>query len=721
MVTAAPSRTARTDLAALGFAAATGQAIMLREAMAALGGSELAWGAVLGLWLVGMAVGAALGVRRGAHAAAAAAPTVLLVVAATGVLLLRAWPSLLAATPGEAPTTWGLAWVWLLAVLPAAIVGGWAFPVLAAALESRRGAGTAYALESAGATVGGVVFSFVLAPWGSAVALLLAAAACSAAALVRRGRVLAAGVLLLAGIGTAWPAASALARASWHWARRPGDLAAWHETRQQRLELAAGVPAVLYADGRLLGAFPDPYRVASRAHLVMLLHPKPRRVLVVDGLSTGLLPELLRHPLERLDVVEDDPDMPGVLSRWLGPEVQRALADPRVVVHRADLRQVLHRGGLWDLVLLADPDPATLRLNRTRTFEMLHDVSLRLAPRGVLVMRVGTSDTYLGGAGGRLLAMLATTVRTSLPTLRAVPGEEILLVASREDTAASLDPEVLASRYRERHLAVPELGPEMLELALDPGRAGALAAALRASPAAVNRDDLPRAVLQAVALQEGRGTSALLPLIESTGRLAERWGVGAVALLALALVVRGLVGTGPGVAVAAVTGGASMVWWLLLLAVWQQARGSVYAEVGALSAALMAGLVAGAGLSRRWGGVETRSLPWLSLAGALLSAVVMAGLPRLLGGLLVPPLLVVAGGLTGAAFPALATLAGAGESRRGAGRGFATEELGAAVVALTVGVLLLPAVGSAAIAAGMVLLQLAAAGSLALSRWRHGG
>jgi hypothetical protein len=228
-------------------------------------------------------------------------------------------------------------------------------------------------------------------------------------------------------------------------------------------------------------------------------------------------------------------------------------------------------------------------------------------------------------------------------------------------------------------------------------------------------------VLEAVALLEVRGTSALLPLIEGAGRVTRRWGGVVLGLACLALLARGLVGSGPGVAVAAITGGASMIWWLLLLAAWQQAHGSVYAEVGALSGALMAGLVGGATLARRWGGVEIRSLPWLCLAGALLSAGLVAGLPRVWPTLLVPLLLVLAGGLTGAAFPAVAALAGKGESRRGAGRGFAVEEVGAAMAALGVGVLLLPAVGMAGIAGSLLALQLAAAAALALSRWRRTG
>ncbi|MEW6337105.1 MAG: hypothetical protein AB1625_06850, partial [Acidobacteriota bacterium] len=44
-------------LAAIGFTATVSQSVLLREAMSALGGSELAWGGVLSVWLAGVGLG----------------------------------------------------------------------------------------------------------------------------------------------------------------------------------------------------------------------------------------------------------------------------------------------------------------------------------------------------------------------------------------------------------------------------------------------------------------------------------------------------------------------------------------------------------------------------------------------------------------------------------------------------------------------------------------
>jgi hypothetical protein len=79
------------------------------------------------------------------------------------------------------------------------------------------------------------------------------------------------------------------------------------------------------------------------------------------------------------------------------------------------------------------------------------------------------------------------------------------------------------------------------------------------------------------------------------------------------------------------------------------------------------------------------------------------------------PLLLLAGSLTGAAFPAVASLAGRGETRRGAGRGFAADEAGAGVAALAVGLLVLPWAGMAAVGLGIAVVQAGTAVALGLS------
>jgi hypothetical protein len=161
------------------------------------------------------------------------------------------------------------------------------------------------------------------------------------------------------------------------------------------------------------------------------------------------------------------------------------------------------------------------------------------------------------------------------------------------------------------------------------------------------------------------------------------------------------------IATGAVIGATSMGWWLLLMAAWQSTLGSVFAEVGALNAAFMAGLAAGAVWAARVPG-STRFLPLFLLAGTGVSCTLASSAVYTLPLIWVPALLVAGGVLTGAAFSGVAELAGRGETRRGSGISFAADEAGAAVAALVVGIVALPWAGSAATALGLAVLGLAA-------------
>lgn len=715
----APPAAATASLVALGLATAVAQAVLLREGMAALGGSELAWGAVLALWLCGMGLGAWLGTRRGGRRFAALAPAAVVVFAAAGIALMRAGPALIGAASGEAATTWRGLWVWALAVMVPAVVGGWSFPVAAADLGGEGGAATAYALESGGAMAGGLAFTFVLAPWGSVAAVCVSAGACLAVWLAVRGAAWAALVPLIAGAVVAVPADRVLARAGWRWSGRVGELAAWSETRQQRLELAAGAPAALYADTRLTAIFPDPYRTAPRAHLALLLHPRPERVLLVGGAADGTVPAMLRQPLSHLAVVEEDPGLMRLLPEWFGPPLAKALADPRVALAGSDPLRAVRGGGPWEEIVLFDGDPTTLRHDRTRTVEFFRACAAALAPEGVLVVRVGVGDTYLGGAGGRLLAILAATLEEAFPHVLAVPGEEVLLVAGCGGADLSIDPAVLERRWRQRRVADPEFTPELIPVLVDPGRAAPLAAFLAGRGAPVNRAAHPRAVLLAAALHEGRGTPPLLAAVRALESASPVPLVVCLALAVAVLLLRGAKGGTLGVESAAVVGFASMGWWLVLLAAWQATMGSVYAEVGALSAAFMGGLVGGAVLARRGSLAGAPALAAVLATGAGLSLAIAAGVPLAVPRLAIVPLLVLSGGLTGAAFPAVAELSGGSETRAGAGRGFAADEAGAGAAALVVGLLVLPWAGMAAVGVGIAVVQVGAAAALLLAARRR--
>jgi spermidine synthase len=687
----------------LGVATVVAQALLLREAMAAMGGSELAWGTVMALWLLGMGLGSRIGATRGSERLAPVLPIVVLMFAGSGVIIFRAAPALIGAASGETLTTASAFWLWLLAVAPTAIAGGLAFPMLAGQLGT-SGGGRAYAIEAVGALTGGTLLSLVLMGFGAAAALCLTLTAVFGATVWRRSRTLAT-LIAIAGIWLAPFASESLARRSWSWSDNPGGLRAWRETRLQRIEVSDGFPTTVFADGRLVASYPDPYEVLPRAHLTMLLHPSPSRVLAVGCVVDGSVEAMARHPVDRLVVVEEDPVLLRDLPGWYGRDIAATLGMPQVSPVTTDPLRAVAMGGPWDLVVLRDGDPTTLRRNRTRTLEFLRRCRKHMNPDGILVMRVGVSDTYLGGAAGRLVAGLASTVKEAFPKVSAIPGGEILLVAGGPEAELVLDVEGLSERLENRRVERSELIPEMIPLFVDDDRARSLSERINRG-SRVNTVARPRAVMLAGGLHEARSKPALLQLIlELEDRGAWPMGI-ALAIASLALLAMVLSRRPPVVTTAAVVGFGSMGWWLLLIATWQATRGSVYSEIGALTALFMGGLAGAAGLACSWPKPQ-RHLPLVLAGGVALSLAIASGVAIRLPMVAIPALLIAGGGLTGAAFPGLASLGGRG-GRRSAGIAFAADEAGAAIGALVVGIIAIPWAGLTMTALGLGALLLAA-------------
>jgi len=687
----------------LGFSAVVAQSLLLRESMAALGGSELAWGVVLALWLAGMGIGSRCGVRWTRLTLARWFPVLQQVMLVVGVVMLRASPLLVGASTGERLTTFSTLGVWCCAVLPSAVVGGWAFPVLA---EGCRQSSVAWAAEALGALFGGVSFSFVLASWGTAVSLSCCLGIILAWTVWQNSRLVAAVVLAL-GVLTAAPAAELLANLGWRWAQRPAPLGAWRETRQQRLELMRGEQLSLFADGRLRATYPDPFITVPRSHLLLLLHPQPRRVFVSGGLVDGAVESMLGHPVHTFRLFEEDPLLFELLPRWYGPSLARVLADDRVEVATTEVGRALKASDPWDLIILLTGNPTTVRHARLCSLELFQQCQRALSPGGLLVLQLDVSDTYLGGAAGRLLAVVCSTLRQVFDRVIAIPGERVLLVAGEESAVPLLTPELVRERWRTRQQADPTFAPELLTLLLDQTRAQELNRQLAQLVAPITTVSRPRVVLLASGLQEARAQPQFLALVRA---LEASSPILLVVVLVVAVLLVGagaLRRGGSGAGAAAILGFVSMSWWLLLVMMWQVTRGSVYAEIGGLNAAFMGGLAAGAIGAARWR-EPTSMLVRLFVAGVVLSMAVALELPQLLPQVLIPVALLLAGLATGAAFAGLARLVSAADTRRAAGLAFSADELGAGCAALVVGLVALPLVGTRATAVAVAVLQLAA-------------
>jgi len=135
------------------------------------------------------------------------------------------------------------------------------------------------------------------------------------------------------------------------------------QTPYQKAELVetAAYGNAMLLDGRTQVTERWEYRYHEPlVHPSMLVHPSPKRALLIGGGDGCSLRELLRYKsLESVDFVELDPDVVAFSEKYFPSLHRNAFTDPRVIFHYEDGRAFVERGDIrdFDVIIMDMTDP----------------------------------------------------------------------------------------------------------------------------------------------------------------------------------------------------------------------------------------------------------------------------------------------------------------------------------------------------------------------------
>ena len=162
-----------------------------------------------------------------------------------------------------------------------------------------------------------------------------------------------------------------------------------------------GFGKALVLDGLIQSAEADEYIYhEALVHPAMLLHPSPRRVLILGGGEGATLREVLRHPtVEEAVMVDIDEEVVRV-SRELLPEWhQGAFEDPRARVVIMDgfeyVKRAVAEGKKFDVVVMDLTDPYGSEVAKSLyTVDAFKLIKQALSGDGVLSVQAGSSTFF---------------------------------------------------------------------------------------------------------------------------------------------------------------------------------------------------------------------------------------------------------------------------------------------------------------------------------------
>lgn len=344
---------------------------------------------------------------------------------------------------------------------------------------------------------------------------------------------------------------------------------------------------------------PDMVFIEEFVHLPLLSHPAPRKVLVVSGGAGGMIYEILKHPVERVDYTELDPLLLRVVKKFPTPLSEAELADPRVNVEYLDgrffIKRTPHR---YDLVLVGVSNPSNLQINRLFSREFFALVEKRLEKGGILVVALPGSLTYLGKELKDLNASILNTLKAVYPYVRVIPGDTNLFLASTSDGISLVDHTLLSQRLNERRLEVSLLNPFYIEYKLDSRWNDWFFASLAGATEKINQDFSPLGMFYSLSYWNALfspHTAWLFAWLEqiNLSLLAIPISIFTILFLLICLKVPAVSSRLSILFAIATSGFAGMIFELALIYTFQTLYGYVFHQIGLLLAAFMAGVAAG--------------------------------------------------------------------------------------------------------------------------------
>jgi hypothetical protein len=177
---------------------------------------------------------------------------------------------------------------------------------------------------------------------------------------------------------------------------RFGKLLLYREQTTDIVMVTEGPPGhavIRFGDGRGTAGTITAWEDRSYAHVAMLLHPDPRRVLSICFGAGNSLSTLTQYPVERIDAVELSP---GVVEAapFFRATNRSVLADPRVHLSIHDGRNfLLTSRDRFDVIRLDPPELHTAGVVNLYTREFFELAREHLAPGGLFSIWVNVVMT----------------------------------------------------------------------------------------------------------------------------------------------------------------------------------------------------------------------------------------------------------------------------------------------------------------------------------------
>ena len=603
----------KTSAFILGLTSMIGQIIIIRELVVAFYGNELSLGIILASWLFWAAFGS-LALGRLADFISSKEKLLSRIQIALSILIpldiffIRVIKSILNIPAGKIIGLTQMMSVSFISLSAVCALLGLSFILIAkiAAKDNNLPAkqvGKIYLLEGLGASVGGLVYTFLLikayTPFQNA--LILGNLNLIVSILFDRNIVQLVYLVIF----------STTIMFSW-----PKHLDGFTRSLQMKpLKLIENADSIygnisvtklenqysFYENGSLMFTGGDTSTSEESVHYAMLEHLQPKKILLIGGGMGGAINQILKHKVDRIDYVELDPLMINLSQKYLPPVTDDRVnifhMDGRLFVKEASIAGDLPTPHKYDVVILNLPDPYTASINRFYSLEFFKEVKRILEPGGVFSFSLLSSENYISPEHAVYLSCIYNTLKKEFSEIKILPGDNITFIASQTPGSLTDDANTIIKRLRERNIKTKFVREYYIPFKLDPLRIKYVESAIQKfNSTKINTDFRPIGYLYHAILWTSffDATRNFLPYVDKIN-------IGIFILLAFAffiliLLAQKLTMAGlkfPVLISSGATGMSQICFQVIIILAFQFIYGYMYYQLGLILTSFMIGLTLG--------------------------------------------------------------------------------------------------------------------------------
>ena len=440
----------------IGFSAAIAQILLLRELVSVLNGNELIYGISLMIWLItggfgSYLMGKTLPLMRNTQKILVYTSLVLSLIIPAELLFARLSKIILNIPSGTLPHLSQVFLISFITIAPVSLLFGSMFITGSRILSN---IGNMYFIESMGAVFGGLFFSFLLIHFfnhfqiaGVAGVMLTLLALHSYKYHLRNeiktnvrhfiliSLVLAIDLILI------YPSGNKIDFYSSRIQFKNLDLIRCADSPYGRVSVIENNGELSYFEnGSLMFSTASRAENEEVAHLPFLQTTSPKNILLLGGGLGGVIQEILKHEIDKLDYIEFDPKL-YELSLYKYPSI---ITDGRHYLKNLKTD--------YDIIMVNLGDPNTAALNRFYTLEFFTLCKKRLSKNGVLAIRLSASSAFMGNELKQLNSSVYKTLNLVFPEVIFIPGNNNHFFASKGGGSLSNNAITLIWRWNKLNL-----------------------------------------------------------------------------------------------------------------------------------------------------------------------------------------------------------------------------------------------------------------------------